>query len=170
MIRIEGGEPIFVTIPASVTSTNNSLDDLYADINAVLSQPQFEGRLIAERQLPYSGSQVVSVTNITAIPVASSVQPLASGFTRFRANLQNSINLFNLGIRVGSVIEYRDVFGAFQEAMVDEMSLSSLSFRFKTSQAAPETGAARSIALFGTANTNKLAIRTTSRRLASRLS
>ncbi len=162
VIRIEGGDPLFVTIPASATATNNSIDDLYADINAVLAQPQFEGRLIAERQLPLSGSQVVIVTNVTATAVAASVAPLPAGYSRFRADLHSSIDLFNLGIRVGSVIEYRDTFGLFQKATVDEMLLSSLSFPFQIQSDAPDTDAARSIALFGSSDTNKLAIRTTS--------
>ncbi len=58
-IRIEGGEPAFVTIPAASTTTNVSIEDLYADINAALVAQGFGSKLIAERQLPFSGPQSV---------------------------------------------------------------------------------------------------------------
>ncbi len=169
-IRIEGGEPAFVTISAASTATNNSIDDLYADINAALVTQGFGDKLVAERQLPYEGAQISAFTDITAGTIPNFVQPLPAGFQRWNAVLPASVDLFNLGIRVGDVIEYLDTTGTFQKASVDQMTLNTLSFRFNaavqadgSAQAPPDTSPSnRSIALFDTANQNKLAIRTTS--------
>ncbi len=100
-IRIEGGEPSFVTISAASTATNNTLDDLYADINAALATQGFGGKLIAERQLPLAGLQVSALTDVSAVAVPNFVQPLPAGYQRWNAVLANTINLYNLGIRVG---------------------------------------------------------------------
>ncbi|MEQ1826133.1 MAG: hypothetical protein ABL921_09305, partial [Pirellula sp.] len=163
VVRIEGGEPLFITIPASSTSTNNSIDDLYADINAVLVAQGFSDRLVAERQVPFNNSKITSLTNISADAIPVFVQPLQFGFHRFRANFDGAINLFNLGIRVGDVIEYVDTAGVLRKATVDEMGLSTLAFRFdSTKQLDAATGATRQISLFGSENTNKLTIRTKS--------
>ncbi len=162
-IRIEGGEPTFIKILASATATNNSIDDLYADINAAIAAQGLSDVLIAERQVPYGGSTVTSITDITANTIPVFVQPLQANYHRFRANFASSINLFNLGIRVGDVIEYLDASGKFRQAIVDELGLTTLSFRFdSTKQDAPVTNNLRKISLFGTENANKLAIRTKS--------
>ncbi len=164
-IRIEGGEPSFITIPPASTATNSSIDDLYADINAALVAQGFGSKLIAERQLPYSGGQISSLAKVTtALP--NFVQTLPAGFERWVATLPNSVNLYNLGLRVGDVIEYRDTSGRYQKASVDQMTLNTLTFRLRpdsltTPTNLPDTTSNRSIALFGTTNANKLAIRTT---------
>ncbi len=84
-IRIEGGDPLFVTIPAASTATNDSIDDLYVDINAAFIAQGLASKLVAERLKPFSGNAFTSLTDITAVAVASSVQPLPPGFSRFRA-------------------------------------------------------------------------------------
>ncbi len=162
-VRIEGGDPTFVTIPASSTSTNNTIDDLYADINASLVAQGLGSVLVAERQVPFGSSHVASISDITTNSIPVFVQPLQANYHRYRVNFVSTINLFNLGIRVGDVIEYLDASGKFSEAIIDEMGLTSLSFRFdSTKQSAPVTDSTRKISLFGTDHANKLAIRTKS--------
>ena len=153
-IRIEGGEPFFITVLASNTATNNSIDDLYADINAALSAQVPGNKLVAQRQMPLDSTKF-SLSDITAdLP--------SDGFKHYRATFPNGVNLFNLGLRVGDVIEVLDDAGKYQKASIEKMLISSLSLRLKQPALSNvELGTARSLALFGTSNANKLAIRTT---------
>jgi len=162
VIRIEGSDPFFVTVPAASTATNTKIDDLISDVNDALIGQGLGSKLVAERQVPFTSLQIPSLSDITATAVAPSVQPLTAGFSRYRATFLSTINLFNLGLRVGDVIEYLNAAGAMQRAMIDELGLTSLGLRFdSTKQAQPDTSNKRSISLFGSEHANRLAIRTT---------
>ncbi len=163
-IKIEGGDPILVTIPAAATSNNQTIDDLYADINAALVAQGLGAKLVAERQLPFVATQISSIVNVTTVPVKPYVEPVpATGVARYEVTFPSTIDLFTLGLRVGDVIQYRDTLGMYQKAEVDQMSIRSLSFRYRTAgQTAPETGSNRSIAIYDPSLINKLAIRTVS--------
>ncbi len=162
-MRIEGGEPVLITVLASSTTTNNTIDDLYADINQALANAGLGGKVIAERQKPFGSSQISLLVDESSIVLPGSVQPLPVGFARYRANFTPSINLFNLGLRVGDVIQYLDTSGRMQSATIDEMAISSLAFRFElAAQPRPRTGADRSLNIFDALHVNRLALRTTS--------
>ena len=161
-IRIENGEPIFVTIPAISTATNESIDDLYEDINQAFVAQGLDSQLIADRLKPFEGSSITSITNITATAVPSSVQPLPVGFVRYRAVLASPINLFNLGLRVGDMIEFLDTNGFMQTAAVDEMNLTSIAFRYAANpDIVPDVSTTRSINIYDPELANRLVIRTT---------
>lgn len=161
-IRIEGGEPVMVTVLASSTATNTTIDNLYADVNQALVNAGVGDEVVAERPKPFGNSQISSLVDESSIVLPGSVQPLPPGFVRYRANFSPSINLFNLGLRVGDIVQYLDI-GRMQSAAVDEMALSSLAFRFElAAQPRPRTDADRSINIFDALHVNRLALRTIS--------
>ncbi len=163
MLRIEGGEPLFITIPAASTATNSTIDDLYGDINAAILAQGYGDQLVAERQKPMGSDLITAMANVSAQPVPSFVEPLPNGFRRFEVIFAPSVNLFHLGLGVGDVIEYRNVAGAMQRAMIDEMGLSTLKLRFPAAgQLLPRYRFTSRGFLFGTENTQRLSIRTTS--------
>ncbi|WP_372894369.1 LEPR-XLL domain-containing protein, partial [Stieleria sp.] len=166
-IVIEGGDPTLVTVTAAQTADNTSIDDLFVDINAALALAGLSEQVVAERQTPLDASQVDAITDVSTDPLSAAVAPLPTGFARFRIDIDETLNLFNLGVKIGHVIEYLDAAGVSRTATVDEMLPPSgvlpnrLWVRYDAGkQAAPETGGDRSIALFDPANVNKLAIRT----------
>ncbi|MCA9086152.1 MAG: hypothetical protein KDA81_18975, partial [Planctomycetaceae bacterium] len=161
-LRAEGSEPVFVTIPAASTADNQSIDDLYVDINEAFKSAGLDGFLIAERQRSFDATQVETVSDVSAAAVGPAVAPL-NGLKRYRFSFAPGIDLFNLGLKIGDVINYTDVSGQTQRAAIDELSQSSLSVRFDGSkQSAPATGISRGVNLFDPAHTNRLAIRTVS--------
>ena len=159
-IRVEADKSYFVTVPASATTTNTNLDDLIADINAALTAANLNTIFVAERLLPFTSAEVTDITNVTDDALPNHVAPL-NGYHRYRIDFASSVNLFNLGVAVGDVIEYLDTDGNRQQARIDDMSLSSMHVRFESSQTAPQTGAGSLVSLYNEADENKLTIRTT---------
>ncbi len=100
-LRIERRRTVFVTVTASSTATNNTIDDLYADINQALINAGVGGKVIAERHRAFSSSQINLLVDESAIvlPAACSrYQPVS------RAIVPTSIPpsiCSNLGLRVG---------------------------------------------------------------------
>ncbi|MEZ6088771.1 MAG: hypothetical protein R3C05_12255 [Pirellulaceae bacterium] len=159
-VRLEGSDSVFVTIPAAMTVDNTSIDDLYADINQALRDQGLDGSLVADRQLPVTGSQIESLTIGDAIIPGGPIAPLPVGFVRFTATLDEAIDLFNAGSRVGDVIEYVDIAGRTQSAVIDQLTQHEISFRFDAEQAVPRTDAGRSLSIHDANHANRLAIRT----------
>ncbi|MCA9125996.1 MAG: DNRLRE domain-containing protein, partial [Planctomycetales bacterium] len=160
-IRMEGSPPVFVTVLAADTADNATIDDLFEDVNAALTRAGLGGFVIAERQTPFDASKLTDVLDVTGEALGPAVAPL-NGLSRYRFNVDPSINLFNLGLKIGDVIEYRDSTGRIQTASIDEMTLHSLFVRFDAArQLPPEIGSERQLAVFDPAHRNRLAIRTT---------
>lgn len=161
MLRIEGGDPIFVILPAASTEDNQSIDDLFTDLQAAIANSDADGLLVAERLQPLAAGQIVSIVDVSGDSLGDSVSPLPTGFARYTVTFDTGIDLFNAGTQVGQMLEYRDLNGQWQRAAIDEMTRQTLSLRFEAaSQAAPQVGAERSIALADRALSNHVVLRT----------
>ncbi len=187
VVRIEGGEPIFVTVHAKdtdgsaqredgtpVAPANASIDDLIDDVNRAIQEALESANLgealadrstgpllIAERLTPYEGNQI-SIAPAPAPLIGGPIAPLpAQTYKRFEVTFKDEVNLFNLGIRVGDVVDYLDLDGRRQKATIDDLGTDKVTFRFDgATQAAPQTNDSRLISFFDEADENKLTIRT----------
>ena len=158
-ISVENSNPRVVTVTADTTVDNQSIDDLYADINAAIATAGLSEAILAERRKPLDSTQLDTIipTSSTSSPTA----PLLNDEVRYRVNVQQDIDTFDLGIRVGDVIEYAGVDGNFHDAVVDELQVAEFYFRFRSDQPAPEVGDALRIRVHNPATENRFAIRTT---------
>src|SRR5262249_26844462 len=104
---------------------------------------------------------VTDVSNLQSFPLAHAVAPLPAGFKRFRARLADDQNLFAAGARVGDVVTYRGTDGRRYRAVIDEMKLRTVWFRFDGGkQVVPATDDARLLSLFDAGDENRLSPRT----------
>src|SRR5262249_39358310 len=120
--------------------------------------------LIAERLLPLEAAQIVDITDVSDLqefPLAHAVPPLPADIKRFQARLTDDVDLFAAGLRAGDVIEYRGTDGERHRAVVDEMRLHALWFRFDSGeQPDPAVDGERLLSLFDEADENRLSLRT----------
>ena len=92
-------------------------------------------------QVPLDASLVTVISDVSdtvANALPSAVAPLETGFRRFEVEFDSEINLFDLGIRVGSVIEYLDIAGELQRATIDHLTLNTFCLLY-TSDAADDS-------------------------------
>ncbi|MEZ6089227.1 MAG: hypothetical protein R3C05_14590 [Pirellulaceae bacterium] len=153
-VRIEDGAPIHITVAAADTTTNTSIDDLYADINAAIAAAGADESFIAAREQPHDAASITGVASATDLPTTP------DGYERFTFTFAAGTDLFTMGIKPGDVIEYVDTSGQWQQASIDHIGLTTLSIQIPTAQPDPAADASRGINLYDAANLNRLTLRT----------
>ncbi len=187
VLRPESGEPLIVTVPAD--DTNETIDDLVDDIQTAIDDAVAEAGLgndrlfFVERLLASTATQLTSISDITPAnhpqqpapddtdslaglgPYSSvpGLPPLPEDFRRYKIVFADTIDLFELGLRIGDEITYLDESGNRSRASIDRINLHDLEVRFAAiAENLPAAGDDRSVWLFDDAVENNLSIRSSS--------
>ncbi len=168
--------PVLVKVTKASTAANVNINQLVAQVQAAINNalaPSLTAAgftapfVIVERPRPFNvgDSKLTSIADTTGAALPNYVEPLPAGFKRVTANFAAGVNLFDEGIKVGSVVYLTDVAGNRVRAVVDDLKIREVTVRYESAAVPAWT----SVNFHDPDDVNKLSIRTASTEIGTSL-